>query len=113
MLFGWGALIGAAGVSGSYAVGRRARIETNRWTAYSGFVVVSALVAVLAAALGSAWPLIAFGTYVLIANFVGPLILLTRIRRPAPHACSSATDSCSADACAACPLSAQAKAARA
>lgn len=104
MFLGMGALIGAAGVLGSYAVGRRARIETNHWTAYRGFVVVSAVVAVLAAALDNAWPLIGFGSYVLIANFIVPAMILTRVRQAAPHACASATDSCSAEACAACPL---------
>lgn len=113
MLLGWGALIGVAGVLGSYIVGRRAQIPTNHWTAYRGFVVVSAAMAVLAAAIDSAWPLIAFGSYVTVANFIVPLILLTRVRRAAPRACSSAADSCGAEACATCPLAAQSKAATA
>jgi hypothetical protein len=112
-LLGWGAVIGVVGVLGSYEVGRRAHIETNHWTAYRGFVVLSAAVTALAAALNSAWIVVGFGVYVLVANFVVPLALITRARRVIPHACSSGSDSCSADACAACPLSAQAKAATA
>jgi predicted MFS family arabinose efflux permease len=104
MLFGWGALIGVVGVLGSYAVGRRARIETNRWTAYRGFVVVSAVFAVVAAVLGSPWPLVTFASYVLIVNFAVPVVVLTRARQPA-HACG-ADASCGATACSACPLAA-------
>jgi len=40
-LFGWGALIGVGGVLGSYAIGRRSRLDTNRWTAYPGYIVLS------------------------------------------------------------------------
>jgi predicted MFS family arabinose efflux permease len=103
-LLGWGALIGISGVLGSYLVGRRAHLDSNRWTAYWGFVVVSAVVAVVAASLDRTWPLIVFGGYVVLVNFAIPLALLTRPRQAAPHSYSSATDSCNADACAACPL---------
>lgn len=104
-LLSWGALIGATGVLGSYLIGRRAQIETNRWPAYRGFVAASAGFAVLAAALDSAWPLLGFASYVLVVNFIVPVALLTRVRTSSKHRCSTATASCSAEACAACPLS--------
>ncbi|HVU61495.1 MAG TPA: hypothetical protein VHA79_14970 [Mycobacteriales bacterium] len=110
VLLGYGALIAVIGVLGSYVVGRRAQLESNRWTAYRGFLVVSAAVAVLAASLDSAWPLFVFGAYVVLANFAIPLLLLNRTRGMEGHKCASATESCSAEACAACPLSAQAQA---
>jgi predicted MFS family arabinose efflux permease len=110
VLLGCGALIGVIGVLGSYLVGRRAQLDSNRWTAYWGFVVVSAGVAVLAAGLDSAWPLMAFAAYVVLANFAIPLLLLNRTRGTEGHRCASATESCSAEACAACPLGAQAQA---
>jgi predicted MFS family arabinose efflux permease len=103
MLFGWGAVIGVAGVVGSYAVGKRAHLE-HTWRAYPAFIVMSLAIAVLAAAAENAWPLVAFAAYVAIANFVVPLLLIPRMRRPRPHACASATESCTAAACARCPL---------
>jgi predicted MFS family arabinose efflux permease len=108
-LFSWGALIGVVGVLGSYAIGRRSRLETNRWTAYSGYVVLSMAATGLAATLDVPWLVIAFGAYVAVANFAIPVIMLSRLRQPAAHACGSADPSCDATACATCPLASAAR----
>jgi hypothetical protein len=102
-LFAWGVGIGAAGVAGSYAIGRVARIAANLSSAYSRFVVLSIAVAVLAGALRLAWLDIAFAWYVAIGNFTVPLLLMRRLG-PSTSAGCSATTSCGVSACATCPL---------
>jgi hypothetical protein len=104
MLFGWGVVICIVGVTGSYAVGKRAQLERNTWRAYPAFIAMSAAIGVLAAVLENAWPLIGFAAYVAIANFLVPVLLIPRMRGTERHACASATSSCAAAACAACPL---------
>ncbi|HVV75709.1 MAG TPA: hypothetical protein VHC43_06695 [Mycobacteriales bacterium] len=105
----WGAAIGVVGVLGSYLVGRRADLDPGRWRAYSGFVVVSGALALLAAGLDSAWPVIALAVYVSVAGLALPLVLLPRLRKPASHSCATES-SCDATACATCPLASHAAA---
>lgn len=100
---GLGLLVGAAGVAGSFAIGRRAGIDADGWEAYPSFVLMSLGVAVLSAGLASGWPDLLFAAYVVVANFAVPLVLLSRLRRPAPHVCAPSAG-CGATACARCPL---------
>lgn len=105
-LLGWGLLIGAVGVAGTFAIGRRAGLDPARWDAYPSFTLMAAGLAILAAGLRSFWPDAAFAAYVAVANFAIPLALLPRLRRSTRHACA-ADASCGATACATCPLAAQ------
>ncbi|HVT19826.1 MAG TPA: hypothetical protein VHE57_00360 [Mycobacteriales bacterium] len=111
-LFGGGAAIGVVGVLGSYAIARRSRLDSNRWTAYPAFIGLSIAVAVLAAGFELSWLLVTFAGYVLLANFAVPLLLLARLRRETTHSCASGSagspgSSCDATACATCPLATQ------
>jgi hypothetical protein len=106
-LLGWGVLIGIIGTAGTYAVARRAGLDADHWDTYPSFVLLSIAVAILAGGLRSAWPDMAFAAYVLVANFLVPIVLLRRLDRPQSHACRSEA-SCGATACATCPLAGQA-----
>lgn len=103
-LFAWGCAIGATGCLGSFAIGRMARIDSNRWDAYPSFILTALAVAILAAGLRNVWVAGGFAAYVAIANFALPVTVLPRMRRAATHACGSSGSSCSAEACATCPL---------
>jgi hypothetical protein len=107
-LFAWGVSVGVVGVAGSHLIGRVAGLGYHRRRGYASFLVMSVLVAAIAAALPSLAVDLVYTVFVAIANFAIPLLLLPRLRRLASQACGSDVSgaSCGATACATCPLGA-------